>query len=143
MFKSTTTVSSLLACFDVKSDKGNSSIDIRPPFVEMMGKLKVNISEFDGLVQNTLPHMKVKSTFDWSNEDNLMERISKYSNLTPLSDENEKGSPRRFVASLPYSSDVVCVVINKTKVGEVDIYCDNPVATNEVMRAVKAAAIIK
>ena len=83
-FLPTNNLSSLCARFDVKSDKGSASIDIRPPLCEMLGPLKLKESEFDTFTKKLSgPHQKMTSKFE-SHDEILFSIIEKFGNMVSL-----------------------------------------------------------
>jgi len=45
----------------------------------------------------------------------------------------------KFVASLPHTNESICILIEKSSTGIITIYCDNAIASNAVMEAIKEA----
>jgi len=81
VFSPSSSPSSLSARFDVKSDKGTTAIDIRPPLSEMLGSLRLNESEFDAILgKMSAPHQKITLAFDWKSTFDS-EVVAKYCNL--------------------------------------------------------------
>ena len=84
-FLDSNNVSSLSARFEVKSDKGTTAIDIRPPLVEMLRKVRLNESEFENVINKLSgPHQKTASTFEWHETSDLFERSETNCNLVSL-----------------------------------------------------------
>jgi len=137
VFSPSSSPSSLSARFDVKSDKGTTAIDIRPPLSEMLGSLRLNESEFDAILgKMSAPHQKITLAFDWKSTFDS-EVVAKYCNLT-IVDTNTKAISK-FVASLPHTNESICILIEKSSTGIITIYCDNAIASNAVMEAIKEA----
>jgi AP-3 complex subunit beta len=136
-----------LAKFDIKSDRGSTSIEIRPTLGEFMDSSKVTMSqsEFDSKVADLHGiHQRITSTFSLSpmNDDvytNLPKTILQHLNLKQIGTWPGKGC---FVGVLPASEQYVYVVVKCDPVtgsGDLIVCGNNAMASNSILNLLKQA----
>jgi len=156
------------ARFDVKSDRGSTSMTIRPPLGEMLSSWNVigggssrrmNDGEFDmavGRLQGI--HQRSTASFslvpdddgnDGSFEnqmDDTLVKISKAANLNPIGNQMVWNIENQYklMGRLPASGTQVLILVKcnpKTGVGEIIVCCDNTMALNTIMELLKGSVV--
>lgn len=134
-----------LAKFDVKSDRGSTSIEIRPSIGEMLDTPPKNI-DFDsataGFEGNKF--LMISSSFSLSSNDDetfmsVPTKILKHLYLRQIGEWPEKGC---FVGKLPESGDHVFIRIKCGKVtgsGTITVCGNNAMASNSIVNLVKSS----
>jgi len=137
----------LVAKFDVKSDRGTTSIEVRPTLGELLieepSKNKSK-SEFDTAVSGLQGIQRITSTFTLSpmNDDkfkNLPSTILQHLNLNEIGTWSGEGS---FLGTLPASGQEVYVVVkcdSVTGYGDVIVCSIDAMAANSIMNLLKQA----
>lgn len=133
-----------VAKFDVKSDRGATSIEVRPTLGELLLDKAKNMSQpdFDASISVLHGIQRTSSTFTLSpmNDDNfksLPSTIMQHLNLKQIGDWSGKSC---FVGTLPSSEQEVYVVM---KCDAVTGYGDFTVCSNDAMAANSIANLLK
>eukprot|EP00984_Skeletonema_dohrnii_P019666 scaffold9453_cov84-Skeletonema_dohrnii-CCMP3373.AAC.3 len=134
-----------LAKFDVKSDRGSTSIDIRPSIGEMLDTPPENI-DFDaatsGFEGNKFLMISVSfslSPIDDEKFESIPTKILKHLYLRQIGEWPDKGC---FVGKLPESGDHVYIRIGCDKVtgsGKITVCGNNAMASNSIANLVKSS----
>jgi len=136
-----------VAKFDVKSDRGSTSIEVRPTLGELLNEEEtknMSQSDFDAAILGLQGIQRISSTFTVSpmNDDNfknLPTTILQYLNLKQIGTWSGKGS---FVGTLPSSGQEVYVVVkcdSVTGYGDVIVCSNDAIAANSIMNCLKQA----
>ncbi len=134
-----------LAKFDVKSDRGSTSIDIRPSIGEMLDTPPKNI-DFDAATSGFEGNkfLMISSSFSLSpiNDEKFKSvptKILKHLYLRQIGEWPEKGC---FVGKLPESGDHVFIRVQCDKVtgsGTITVCGNNAMASNSIVNLVKSS----
>jgi AP-3 complex subunit beta len=134
--------------FEVKSDKGSSPLDVRPPLGELLQPVKMSKNEFEGYIQRLQGFNRVSSSFKLTGGENaridLPKKLLKKAALTALNkDMKWKDNKFHFSGQLPMSDDKVFVVVTVDDFsrGELLVCCDNAMATNSILDLLKKALV--
>ncbi|KAL7539414.1 hypothetical protein ACHAXR_009260, partial [Thalassiosira sp. AJA248-18] len=136
-----------VAKFDVKSDRGTTSIEVRPTLGELLiddATKMISQSDFDAAISILQGIQRIASTFTLSpvNDDsfkNLPSTILQHLNLKQIGEWSGKGS---FVGILPSSGQEVYVVVkcdSVTGCGDVTVCSNDAMAANSIMNLLKQA----
>ncbi len=134
-----------LAKFDVKSDRGSTSIEIRPSIGEMLDTPPKNI-DFDaataGFEGNKFLMISSSFSLPSNNDETFMSvptKILKHLYLRQIGEWPEKGC---FVGKLPESGDHVFIRIKCDKMtgsGTITVCGNNAMASNSIVNLVKSS----
>jgi hypothetical protein len=136
---------SLQARFDLKSDRGSTALDLRPPLGELVQPLKMPTETFEKGMQRLQGFQRVVSKFTVPSVEDLDASVLKHIALLPLDSKSEKmwkeSRQLRLVGSLPASTDKVYVVVQckDDTSGTFTVCCDNAMATNSILDTLKKA----
>ena len=131
---------------EVKSDRGSNPLDVRPPLGELLQRVKMPKSEFDGAMQRLQGFNRVTSSFTCTGGEkgraSLPEKMIKKAALTALNkDMKWKDNKFHFAGQLQVSGDKVFVVVTVDDFsrGELLVCCDNALAVNSILDLLKRA----
>ncbi|KAL3816100.1 hypothetical protein ACHAXA_004525 [Cyclostephanos tholiformis] len=136
-----------LAKFDVKSDRGNTSIEVRPTLGELLcdeSTKSMSQFDFDSRMSKLQGIQRISSTFtlspisdDWFK--NLPSMVLKHLNLNLIGNWTGKGA---FVAALPASGQEVYILVKCDPVtgsGEMIVCSNDAMAANSITNLLKQA----
>ena len=140
----------ILAKFDVKCDRGTTSIDICPPLAETLQEFKMSRSDFDAASSKLHGiHQQAKASFNLpsgsggnvkSYYKRIPKRVLKSSNLSLV--ESWTDSHCKFVGRLPSSGNYVLLDIEcdaSSGGGNINLCCDSAMALNPLLAFFKNA----
>lgn len=121
--------------FEIKSDRSNTLIDIKPPLAEMLQKSSISsIESFQAITKSlsgTYQHSK--SDIQIANKDAVIENILSSSNISLV--HRWVHNKCRFSGKLPASGNDVLLEISCIDGGdgEIIVFCDNAMAVNSLL----------
>mmetsp|Transcript_37605 Transcript_37605/g.65975 ORF Transcript_37605/g.65975 Transcript_37605/m.65975 type:complete len:1393 (-) Transcript_37605:32-4210(-) len=136
-----------VAKFDVKSDRGSTSIEVRPTLGELLNDDATKTTsqpEFDAAISGLHGIQRISMTFTLSpmndaNYNSLPSTILQHLNLKQIGKWTGKGS---FVGTLPASGQEVYVVVqcdSVTGYGDVTVCSNDAMAANSITNLLKQA----
>jgi AP-3 complex subunit beta len=135
----------LLARFEVKSDRGNYQIEIRPPLAELVTPLPISIANFDDNMNRLQGFQRLTWNFkvEVDSISGLEQAVLKQISLRPM-DEIGVWTQKhrlRLAAKLPASTDKLFIDVqcNTSGAGTMTVCCDNALVSNSIMDTLKKA----
>jgi hypothetical protein len=137
---------SLHARFEIKSDRGNNPLDLKPPLGELVKPLKMKADEFEKRMERLQGFQRVVSSINVDSETmaTLDKAILKQVNVKPLGSDKPwlESFSLRLVGLLPASTDKLYIEVRGKKhngSGSFTVCSDNALATNSILDTLKKA----